>query len=145
MLVSKHDELSKSVLEGAPGVDLVQFAGPPDMGTEEWAASLPQDPQQVKLCLESLIFSIAFTLSARTRQHMYAWTLTSDLVSAQLPAFDSRKKYVFAEDCPLQCYAYCCRQLPIVRSSDFEQSQAKRYMSSRCWQMKSCHCCTTFG
>ena len=47
ILISDADELSKSILEGAQGVRLLTFKGPPFYCTEEWAATLPQDPQEV--------------------------------------------------------------------------------------------------
>ena len=47
ILISDADELSQSVLDGAEGVRLLTFKGPPFHGTEEWAATLPQDPAEV--------------------------------------------------------------------------------------------------
>ena len=49
MLVSDVDEIGTEALAGVNGIDIVRFPGPPGIGTQTWAATLPQDPVQVRL------------------------------------------------------------------------------------------------
>ena len=51
MLVSDVDVVGVEALAGVKGMQIIRFAGPPNIGTEAWAASLPQDPVEVHFSL----------------------------------------------------------------------------------------------
>ena len=51
MLVSEADEIGGEALAGTSGMRVIRFAGPLDIGTQAWAASLPQDPVEVQLVM----------------------------------------------------------------------------------------------
>ena len=47
LLVSAYDAMSLQVVFGVSHIQVLTFQGPLYAGTEEWAARLPQDPQEV--------------------------------------------------------------------------------------------------
>jgi len=47
LLVSAYDAMSLQVVSGVSHIQVLTFQGPLYAGTEEWAARLPQDPQEV--------------------------------------------------------------------------------------------------
>ena len=49
MLLSEADEIGGEALAGVSGMRIIRFAGPIGIGTQAWAASLPQDPVEVLL------------------------------------------------------------------------------------------------
>lgn len=48
MLISEHDEITKELLtsKAFPGLELLMFKGPADIGTRQWFTSIPRDPKQ---------------------------------------------------------------------------------------------------
>lgn len=47
LLVTTYDTMSLQVVSGVSNIQVLMFQGPLYAGTEEWAARLPQDPQEV--------------------------------------------------------------------------------------------------
>jgi len=49
LLVSRYENLNKKTLgkQNFNGLDIVDFNGPRELGTQEWFAQLPRDPLQV--------------------------------------------------------------------------------------------------
>lgn len=50
LLLSVHDELSRSRLAKEPfkALEVLNFTGPPGVGTQEWRESVPRDPAKAR-------------------------------------------------------------------------------------------------
>ena len=48
MLISEHDEITRDLLtsKAFPGLNLLTFQGPADVGTRQWFSSIPRDSRQ---------------------------------------------------------------------------------------------------
>ncbi len=49
LLLSSAETLSREIIKAKsfPGLQVLEFDGPPGIGTKEWAATLPLDPKEV--------------------------------------------------------------------------------------------------